>query len=78
MDNKEFAIRIGRFLAGCTGFGVPVRAVDGGLACDGSGSASDSPGVVALIGYHITPFSRPQDQKVCPKAKKMQKTQFDL
>ncbi len=58
MDNKEFAIRIGRFSAGSKECGVPVRAVEGGLACDGSGSALGSPGVVALIGYpHRLPLS---------------------
>ena len=73
MDNKDFVVRIGRFIPGWTGFGVPARAVDGGLACDGSGSALDSPGVVALIGYHVafpSPFSRLQGQKVYPKSQK--------
>ena len=61
MDIKDLVGRIGRFLPGWTIFGVPVSAVDGGLACNGSGSALDSPGVVALIGYPVafaSPFSR--------------------
>ena len=75
MDIKKFAIRIGRCLAGRRGFGVNGRAVDGGLAFDGSGSALDSPGAWALIGYPIvfpSPFSRAQDQEVRPKRKKQE------
>ena len=73
MDNKYFVVRIGWFLPGWTGFGVPIRSVDGGLACNGSGIALDSPGVMALIGYHVafpSPFSRLWGQKVYSKSRK--------
>lgn len=62
MDIEQFAVRIWRSLAGRRECGVNGRAVGGGLAWDGSGSALNSPGVWALIGYPIvfpSPFSRP-------------------
>ena len=70
MDIKDFVVRIGRFLPEWTIFVVPVRVVDGGLACNGSGSALNSPGVVALIGYPVafpSPFSRPKRIPEKPK-----------
>ena len=73
MDIKKYAIRIGRCLAGRRGFGVNGRAVDGGLAFDGPGSALDSPGVFALIGYPIvfpSPFSPGPGPRSAPKKKK--------
>ena len=68
--SKEFAVHIGRFPAQRGECGVNGRAVDGGLACDGSRSALNSPGVWALIGYPIdfpSPFNRPQELKRAPR-----------
>ena len=72
MDLKKIAVRIWRCLGEVRDCGVNGRAVDGGLASDGPGSALGSLGVWALIDHRIVfplPSAGSKDQKLRTKRK---------